>query len=141
MAKTFYTEKDIDELEKRGVKSLEISEDVVLTVLAYEKANKIGLQLIQNKPFEMPGAPIRPYISALPRSQPAPLPEPASPAAAVKPTPPVISVPPTPVPAASGEADLQNRIRSAVIARLGSEIDSTLLDNIIQRVLTGTGLK
>ena len=36
--KKFYTDKDIEELFHSGVKSLQVTDDVVLTDLAYEKA-------------------------------------------------------------------------------------------------------
>jgi len=35
MAKEFYTEKDIEDLFQRGVMSLEVNDNVVLTELAY----------------------------------------------------------------------------------------------------------
>ena len=38
-------------------------------------------------------------------------------------------------------AELEQRIRSAVLARLGSQVDPALLDVIIKRVLSSTGLK
>jgi len=48
----------------------------------------------------------------------------------------------SPAHAAPGEtADLQQRIRTAVIARLGTTVDPQLLDVIIQRVLKSTGAK
>ncbi len=133
MARIFYTEKEIEDLVKSGVKSLEITEGVALTVLAYEKAQKLGLELVHNHPEEVPGAPVRPYLSQVPRSQPAASPNPA----------PAIPVPPAPAvkPVTAEAAELQNRIRSAVIARLGPELDAVLLDSIISRVLTSTGLK
>jgi hypothetical protein len=134
MAKTFYTEREIDDLVKGGVTSLEINDDVVLTVLAYEKANQLGLLLIQKNAENLPGAPVRPYISLVPRGQPVPA-APAPTAAATTPAIPAVS-PPT----GSG-GELHTRIRSAVITRLGTQIDAGLLDNIIQRVLVTTGLK
>jgi L-fuculose-phosphate aldolase len=49
MAKTFYTDRDIEELVEKGATSLIINDsNVVLTDLAYEKANKLGLRLINN---------------------------------------------------------------------------------------------
>jgi hypothetical protein len=39
MPKEFYTENDIEDLFNRGVRSLQITDHVVLTELAYEKAN------------------------------------------------------------------------------------------------------
>ena len=125
MPKTFYTEKDIEDLFKRGVASLETNDNVVLTQLAYEKANSLGMKLVRDKPDNPPGAPVRPYIS---KKQ--------SRAAASAGTPAGVSG----SPAAPG-ADMQQRIRDAVVARFGTQIDSNLLDVIIKRVLAGTGVK
>jgi hypothetical protein len=36
---------------------------------------------------------------------------------------------------------IEQRIRSAVIAKLGNQVDPKLLDNIIHRVVKATGLK
>lgn len=134
MPKEFYTEKDIEDLFRRGVMSLEVTENVVLTELAYEKANRLGMRLVQAAADTPPAAPIRPYLSQ-PESRPsAPLtPRPANPPQSLPPLP---ALPAQPVP-----ADLQSRIRDAVNARLGSQVDPRLLDVIIQRVLTSTGVK
>jgi len=125
MPKEFYTEKDIEDLVKRGVLSLEVTEDVVLTELAYEKANRLGMKLVTARPDNPPAAPVRPYLSQPPASRPA--------GAAAAPV--------LPSPAAGGESELTARIRSAVAARLGSQVDPVLLDSIIQRVLKSTGVK
>ena len=45
MPKTFYTEQDIDELHARGVKSVEITENVVITDLALERAMKYEMKV------------------------------------------------------------------------------------------------
>jgi len=47
MAKTFYTERDIDELHARGVTRLEMNDDVVLTDLARERCDQHGIRLIR----------------------------------------------------------------------------------------------
>ncbi len=117
MPKEFYTERDIEDMYKRGILSLQVTDNVVLTELAYEKANRLGMQLLRNRPVEPPAAPVRPYISQV--LQPA-----ASTAA--------------PEPA---ETDLTQRIRAAVLAQLGNQVDTALLDTIIQRVLKSTGVK
>jgi len=113
MPKEFYTERDVEDMFKRGILSLQVNDNVVLTELAYEKANRLGMQLLREKPLEPPAAPIRPYISEL--SKPAPVQKP--------------------------EADLTARIRTAVNARLGTQVDPALLDVIIERVLKSTGAK
>ena len=132
MAKEFYTEKDIEDLFKRGVMYLEVSNNVVLTELAYEKAGRLGVQLRRNQPDTPPSAPIRPYLSQ--KQSPLP-PAPAAEHPALRSTPPPATAP-RPEP-----AELQERIRSAVTARLGTTLDPQLLDVIIQRVLKSTGAK
>ena len=117
MPKEFYTERDIEDMVKRGILSLQVNDNVVLTELAYEKANRLGMQLLREKPVEPPSAPVRPYISQEPTRQAAP----AAPVAV--------------------EADLTQRIRAAVLAQLGGQVDPALLDVIIQRVLKSTGVK
>jgi hypothetical protein len=124
MPKEFYTEKDIEDLVKRGVMSLDVTENVVLTELAYEKANRLGMRLVRANADNPPAAPVRPYLSERAAARPA--------AAAA-------SVAPAAAPAAP--EDLRGRIRSAVMAKLGNQVDSALLDSIIERVLSSTGLK
>jgi hypothetical protein len=122
MAKVFYTEIDIEDMVKRGILSLEINDNVVLTDLAYEKANRLGLKLVRDKPENPPAAPVRPYVvQQMAQKQPS-----------------AASSVPAPHPAAT---DLAQRIRSAVVARMGNQVDPALLDAIIQRVLTSTGVK
>jgi hypothetical protein len=122
MAKTFYTEHEIEDLFKSGVTRLEVNENVVLTGLAYEKAQKLGMQLVQQN--EQPtDAPVRPYISKA-----------TSPAASSDLHLQVpVSIASTPV--AVPPADLSSRIKNAVIAKLGAQVDPSLLDSIIRRVL------
>jgi hypothetical protein len=43
--------------------SLTLNDNVVVTDLAYEKANRLGMSLISPKNAQPPAAPIRPYIS------------------------------------------------------------------------------
>src|SRR5574338_974844 len=69
MPKEFYTERDIEDMVRRGVLSLELNENVVLTDLAYEKANRLGMKLVRDTPENPPAAPIRPYLSQ-PSSRP-----------------------------------------------------------------------
>ena len=129
MPKEFYTEKDIEELFQRGIRSLEITANVVLTELAYEKANRLGLQLISDHADNPPAAPVRPYLSEVKTSRPQPTVAPvAQPVSQPQSTP-------------SSASDVEQRIRSAVIAKLGNQVDAKLLDNIIQRVVKGVGLK
>jgi hypothetical protein len=119
MPREFYTEKDIEDLVRRGITSLVVNDEVALTELAYEKARRLNMQLLRDRPDNPPSAPVRPYLS--------------NPSGSCSGTD-LKSVRIT-------ENDLHQRIRSAVQARLGAQVDTALLDVIILRVLAGTGLK
>lgn len=153
MPKTFYTEQDIEQLVRGGTRSLALNDDVVLTEQAYEAARRLGLALIQDNPALPPSAPMRPYLSSMPKAKKPvetqkPTPQPAQPQ---KPAPSparaetqnLASLPPQPQnPAPSNPATpTAERIRAAVIARLGDSIDPHLLNTIISRVLNSTGVK
>ena len=119
MSKQFYTERDIEDLAARGVFSLTIGDDVVLTELAFEKAQVLGVKLVQPHQHP-PSAPVRPYLSE--------------------------AVAPAPAPQCSTanlylkeDESLRQRIRTAVKAKLGDQIDSNLLEAIITRVLDNIG--
>jgi hypothetical protein len=47
MPKIFYTERDIDDLHARGVTSLEVNDNVVLTDLARERMLKYGIAYVK----------------------------------------------------------------------------------------------
>jgi hypothetical protein len=117
MAKQFYTERDIEDLAARGVLTLTMGDDVVLTELAYERAERLGVKLIQ--PHQLsPASPVRPYLS-----------EPVAPAKPCK----------KPAPSLKEDEALRQRIRMAVKGKLGDEIDPQLLETIITRVLDNIG--
>ena len=140
--KKFYTEKDIDELFKSGARSLPMDDSIALTDLAYEKAKQLGLQLLSDG-AQLPttaNVPIRPYLSDASLNT----------ATSIRATPKADSVSPAVTqpaltPAARSqnekESDVAQRIRSAVLARLGNQVDAKLLDVIIQRVVKSTGVK
>jgi hypothetical protein len=126
MAKEFITERDIEDMVRRGVLSLELNDSVVLTDLAYEKANRLGMRLVRDRPENPPAAPVRPYLAQKPSGQPASLGS-------------APGIPPV-APQPDGE-ELHQRIRGAVVARMGGQVDPKLLDVIIRRVLQSTGVK
>lgn len=149
MPKKFYTEKDIEDLFNSGTKSLEVADDVVLTELAYEKAKRLGLQLISDSADTPPAAPVRPYLAdghTLP-AKPVVSPVPST-ASQPKHAPTVLldersSLSSQQPDALLGgrENAIEQRIRTAVIAKLGDQVDAKLLDTIIHRVVKGIGLK
>jgi hypothetical protein len=109
---------------------LQITENVVLTELAYEKAKRLDFQLITDRADNPPAAPVRPYISEQQTSRPV---------VTIGPATPVVEA--QPKPAQSNTSDVEAKIRSAVLARLGDQVDAKLLDNIIHRVVKSVGLK
>ena len=129
MPKQFYTEKDIEDLFNNGTRSLQVTDQVVLTELAYEKARRLGMQLISAEADIPPAAPVRPYLSEAGPARPRPVAAPVS----------QVQSQPQPVP--PDTSAIEKRIRSAVIARLGSQVDAKLLDTIIHRVVKGIGLQ
>jgi len=118
MAKTFYTERDIEDLARQGVKSLVVSEDVVLTDLAREKARRLGVDLLSEQDSRPSSAPARPYLSE------------ASLAATTR-----------TAKAVPSKSDLEARVYSSVKARFGDQVDDALLRAIVQRVLKSLGRK
>ena len=133
MPKTFYTERDVVDLVGQGVRSLIVDDDVVLTDLAYEKARKLGLELLRASD-QPPAAPVRPYIAKL-----------QSPSAGgpVKPAtcPPVTAPVPPAVTPAKAEDQLYQRVYNASLARLGDSVDPKLLGVIVDRVLKSLSTK
>ena len=119
MTKQFYTERDIEDLTARGVFTLTIGDNVVLTELAFEKAQVLGVKLVQPQPLP-PAAPVRPYLN-----------EPVTPAPSGQCN--------TAVSSLQDDETLRQRIRTAVKAKLGDQVDANLLETIITRVLNNIG--
>jgi hypothetical protein len=89
MPKTFYTERDIADMADRGMTSLEVNDDIVLTDLARDEALKRGLRLVRaSQTAEDPA-----------------------------------------------QAELIHRVKAAVIARLGEQVDAKVLDAVVSRVV------
>ena len=119
MAKEFYTERDIEDMVQRGERSLVVNNDVVLTDLAYEKAKRLGVELLQPNDTP-PAAPIRPYINKTAPKQ--------------KPSAPQLQT--------SSKIDaIRVNVKSAVRARMGSQVSDELIDRIIDRVAIELGLE
>lgn len=108
--KTFYTDRDIEDLADRGVSSLEVDDDVYLTDLAREKAQRRGVKLVRE--HDTPSsAPVRPYVAQSVG------PEKTRPAAT------------------TANDDMFEQVRAAVLKRVGEKADPDLVDTIIRRVL------
>lgn len=139
MTKRFLTDTDIEELFHGGVKSLRVDEDIVMTDLAFEKARKLGLLVESDTP---PAAPVRPYLSETKKPRAGAKVDPVS-STLAQPAP----APGLPLrdaqPDARGDrgAALEKRIREKVAAKLGDQVEASLLDAIIKRTLKVVRLK
>lgn len=133
MPKTFYTQRDIEDLAKQGVQSLVEDDDVVLTDLARDKAMRLGIELIHE--YDQPtSAPERPYITEL-TSPSAMVSEQADQSRARH-------TGKTPLTGrVEGDDELFQTVRAAVVERLGDSVDQNLLETIIRRVLQNVSLK
>jgi len=110
MPKIFYTERDIDDMKARGVKSLDITDNVVITDLALERAMKFNMQINRTDNASAPKASFSASVNLL---------------AAYPREAPVVDV------------DLKQKIKSLVLAKLNGQVDAALLDAVITRVLAG----
>ena len=112
MPKIFYTERDIDDLKARGITSIDVTDNVVLTDLALERAMRYEMK-INRLEQSAPKATYSPSVNTY---------------AAYQRETPRESV---------SEIELKQKIKSSVLARLNGQVDSVLLDAIITRVLAG----
>ncbi|GIK40154.1 MAG: hypothetical protein BroJett011_39870 [Chloroflexota bacterium] len=122
--KTFYTERDISDMHANGVTEIEIDDDVVMTDLARERAIALGLKMKlvaqrSGQPSGLPRLAVAPQMQLPPAvvGPSSPLPAPAAP------------------PPPATESDLAAQVKSAVIARLGTNAHNDLLDQVIPQVL------
>ncbi len=108
MPRVFYTERDIEDLAKRGVREIDVNDDVYLTDLARERMEALGIKARASG------------ISPAPSS-------PASSGGASN----VVS-------AGLSEAEKQQvieKVKAGVITRLGPGVDTAMVDNIVRRVV------
>ncbi|MEN4041179.1 MAG: hypothetical protein ROW52_07245 [Anaerolineaceae bacterium] len=131
MPRRFVTEKDVEALFRQGKRSLEVSADMTLTDLAYEKARQRGIRLTGGQP---PGASARPYLVQNPVKQQAE--EAAAPAAAER-----VKLPLDLSQRGLNRQALRQRIQAAVMRKLSGQIDPRLVETIIQRILDSAGVK
>jgi hypothetical protein len=112
MPKTFYTERDIDDMKARGITSIDVTDSVVLTDLALERAMRYEMK-INRLDQAAPKATYSPSVNtyaAYERQIPG---------------------------ESASDVELKQRIKSAVLAKLDGQVDGGLLDAVITRVLNG----
>lgn len=111
MPKVFYTERDIDDMKAKGISSIDVMDNVIITDLALERAMKYDMKINRGETASAPKATYSPsvnlYVSAVHE--------------VAKPS----------------DADLKQKIKSAVLAQLDGQVDAVLLDAVIAKVLAG----
>lgn len=65
MAKIILTDEDIEKIIAQGSTTLIVNDNMILTDLAYEKAKRLGVEILQNDHIYPPSAPIRPYLTKI----------------------------------------------------------------------------
>ncbi len=107
MPRIFYTERDIEDLAQRGVKEIEIDDDVYITDVAREKMEQLGIRAksLSSRPAPnvMPNAPTPASGGTLSEAE---------------------------------RQQVMEKVRSGVIARLGPGVDTALVDTIVRRVVS-----
>ena len=112
MPKIFYTERDIDDMKARGITSIDVTDNVVLTDLALERAMRYEMKINRIKQ-SAPQATYSPSVNL------------------------TASTIHTTVTRSSDNTELRQRIKTAVLAKLEGQVDGALLDAVITRVLDG----
>ena len=112
MPKVFYTERDIDDMKARGITSIDVTDNIVMTDLALERAMRYEMKVnrIENTAPKATYSPSVNTYAAYQRQAPR---------------------------ESATDAELKQKIKSMVLAKLDGQVDSTLLDAVITRVLNG----
>jgi len=111
MPKIFYTEHDIDDMKARGVTSIDVTDNVVMTDLALERAMRYEMKINRVERGSAPQASFSPSVNLAASS--------------------VHTV------VQKSDAELKQKIKSLVLAKLDGQVDPALLDAVITRVLAG----
>lgn len=111
MPKIFYTERDIDDMKARGVTSVDITDNVVITDLALERAIRYEMKINRPDSASTPKASYSPSVN--------------------------LAASNVHQQAKTSEAELKAKIKSLVLAKLDGQVDSALLDAVITKVLSG----
>ena len=112
MAKIFYTERDIDDMKARGVTSLDITDNVVITDLALERAMRYEFRINRSDSASLPKATFSGSVN-------------------------LVAAYPRDASTSATDVELKQKIKSLVLAKLNGQVDAALLDAVITRVLAG----
>jgi len=107
MAKTIYTERDVEDLARRGAKEILMTDDVYLTDSARERAEKLGVALVRSEPRReaegrAPGADSSSTSLA---------------------------------PLQTDAEQIVSQVKTDVLSKLGPGVDAALIERIVRRVI------
>jgi hypothetical protein len=122
MAKTFITERDVDDLKARGITSIDVTDNVVMTDLAIERAFKHGIKVVRAEHSPAPTASFSPSVNTLNYK-------------VIDRTPSAGAMPIQSKPSAS-DAEIIAKVKAAVLAKLDGQVDEALLDAVITKIVT-----
>mgnify|MGYP003336838920 CR=1 FL=1 len=111
MPKIFYTERDIDDMKARGVTSIDITDNVVITDLALERAMRYEMKINRMTTSSAPRAVLSQSVN--------------------------LAVSSVHEQAQHSDGELKQKIRSMVLAKLDGQVDAALLDSVITRIVDG----
>ena len=112
MAKIFYTERDIDDMKARGITSIDITDNVVITDLALERAMRYEMKINRAEAASAPKVSFSGSVN-------------------------LVAAYPRDASASTSDMELKQKIKSMVLAKLDGQVDASLLDAVITRVLNG----
>jgi hypothetical protein len=119
MSRTFYTERDIEDLAKRGVTEIEINDSVYITDVAREMMDKLGIKRKVTSSASASSSVLKSPDVANLHAQSAPN-APASNHASLT---------------DAEKQEVIEKVKSGVIARLGAGVDSAVVEQIVKRVV------
>lgn len=124
MARTFYTERDIEDMAKRGVTEIQVDDSVYITDVAREMMDKLGIKRKVTGSAPASSSVLKSPDVANLHAQAAP------------PTTAPDGASASQVPLTDAEKQqVIDRVKSGVIARLGPGVDSAVVDQIVRRVV------
>ena len=111
MPKTFITERDIDDMKARGITSVDLNDNVVMTDLALERAMRHEIKVNRAQQSSLPKATYSPSVNLL------------------------AAYPREGTRASSSDMEMVTKVKAAVLARLDGQVDSALLDAVITKIV------
>lgn len=115
MPRTFYTERDIQDMAKRGVTEIEVNDSVYITDVAREMMDRLGIKRkVTNGAAASSSVLASPDVANL-----------------HKPAPTANNASLTP----QEKQEVVDKVKSGVIARLGPGVDGAVVDQIVRRVV------